>query len=215
MSFEVYSSFKVRGETVVLLHGLGRSRLSLLWLQLRLRRVGYRTLNFGYSPVWTSLDGISQNLIHYVQERVRTPVYHFLGHSLGNIIVRNGFKWGYPPGLRRVVMLAPPNQLPLLARRLRGNWVYRLLAGDSGQKLASEGFYRSLPIPTVEFGVIAANCGLSFYFGEPNDGILTVESTKLEGMKDWILVPHTHTFLMNGRDTFEYTVRFLQKGRFR
>ena len=88
------------------------------------------------------------------------------------------------------------------------------MTGDSGQKLSSEAFYKSLPVPKVEFGVIAGDRGQRLTFKEPNDGIVTVASTKLPEMKDWILLHHTHTFMMNSRDTAECCVRFLQSGRF-
>ena len=51
-------------------------------------------------------------------------------------------------------------------------------------------------------------------FSEPNDGVVTVQSTKLEGMADWVLLNHGHTFIMNCRDTFECSLRFLEAGRF-
>ncbi len=201
-------------ESVILLHGMARSRASMWVLQRRLTSAGYVVLNFPYDPAFQSLDQISDKLQTYIRDKVRTERYHLIGHSLGNTIIRNGFKKDYPPGLGRIVMLAPPNHPPKLAEKLKRNWIYRLRAGDSGQKLAQRSFFDSLPIPPVEFGVIAGSRGQKLTFKEPNDLILTVENAKLNGMKDCLIMRHTHTFLMNQKDTFDRIVRFLQLGTF-
>ena len=202
-------------ETVVLLHGMGRSRLSMLVLKGRLEKAGYAVLNFPYAPPLEKLDTITGNLDLFLRQHVKTDRYHLVGHSLGNVIIRSAFKQELRPGLGRVVMLAPPNKPAHLATVLKDVDVYQWTTGDSGQKLSSEDFYKTLPVPNVEFGVIAGDRGQKLTFKEPNDGIITVESTKLEGMKDWLLLHHTHTFMMNSRDTAEQCIHFLQTGTFR
>jgi hypothetical protein len=201
--------------TIVLLHGQGRTRLSMVVLGKRFRSAGYQTLNFPYNQTIRSLDEISGQLVEFIGQKVKTSDYHLIGHSLGNVIIRNAFRKDYPAGLGKIVMLAPPNQPAHLAKRLKKNLIYRVFTGDSGQKLSEEKFYRDLPIPRVPFGVIAGDKGQSLTFSEPNDGVVTVESTKLEGMADWILLHHGHTFIMNCKDTFEHCVRFVESGRFK
>jgi len=202
-------------ETVVLLHGQGRTRASMVVLRQRLRGSGYRTLSIAYNSRKNTIDQISDALLDRLRRDIETPTYHLVGHSLGNVIIRNGFKNTFPGGLSRVVMLAPPNQPAQLARLLRERSLYRLITGDTGQKLADESFYRALPIPNVEFGVVAGNKSRTGLLrGEPNDGVVTVDSTKLDGMSDWVLVHHTHTFMMNSRATFELVRSFIRSGRF-
>ena len=201
--------------TIVLLHGQGRTRLSMVVLGKRFRSAGYQTLNFPYNQTIRSLDEISGQLVEFIGQKMKTSDYHLIGHSLGNVIIRNAFRKDYPAGLGKIVMLAPPNQPAHLARRLKKNLIYWVFTGDSGQKLSEEKFYRDLPIPRVPFGVIAGDKGQSLTFSEPNDGVVTVESTKLEGMADWILLHHGHTFIMNCKDTFEHCVRFVESGRFK
>jgi len=203
-----------RGDTVVLLHGLGRSRASLWVLQRRLQDAGFATRNFPYAPTFHRFDTLVTKLHDYIVARVDTPHYHLIGHSLGNVLIRARFRHGYPAGLGRIVMIAPPNHPPKLARKLRGCPPFRLWAGDSGQQLASEEFYRTLPTPDVPFGVIAGNRGQQLTFDEPNDGIVTVESTRLAGMADHLVLPHTHTFIMNRRDTATAAIHFLRHGHF-
>ena len=76
-------------EAVVLLHGMGRSWISMALLGLRLRRSGYETHLFGYSPRRESLDELSQRLKALIDNEVKASAYNLIGHSLGNIIVRN------------------------------------------------------------------------------------------------------------------------------
>ncbi|MBI4577853.1 MAG: alpha/beta hydrolase [Planctomycetes bacterium] len=203
-----------RDQTVVLVHGLGRSRASLLVLGLRFRREGYAVRYYPYTPATTSVEDAARGLREFVAARVRTPRYHLVGHSLGNVIIREGFTAPYLPGLGRVVMLAPPNRPPRLALRLGANPLFRLVGGDAARRLCSEEFYAGLPVPDVPFGVIAGTRGRTPGLAIPNDGVLEVGDTRLEGMTDVLELGHSHTFLMNARDTYEACLRFLQTGRF-
>ena len=61
---------------------------------------------------------------------------------------------------------------------------------------------------------ITRNKGTKLLSKNPNDGIVLLETTKLKGMKDFAVLHHSHTFIMNARDTFEHCVTFLRTGRF-
>ena len=204
-----------KDETIVLLSGQGRTRLSMVILSNRFSSAGYQTLHFPYNQTLDSLDEISGQLIDFIRRKVKTSKYHLIGHSLGNVIIRNAFRKKFPDGMGKIVMLAPPNQPAHLAKLFKKNPFYRMFTGDSGQKLSQDEFYRGLPAPTVPFGVIAGDKGQSLTFSEPNDAVVTVESTKLDGMTDWILLHHGHTFIMNGKDTFEQCLHFLEEGSFK
>lgn len=202
------------GSAVVLLHGMGRTWVSMAPLGLRLKRAGYETHLFGYHPRKETLDDVTARLKHLVSDNVDASSYHLVGHSLGNIVIRNGFRTGYPPGLGRIVMLSPPNGPAAIASSWKEWRVYQWITGDSGQRLADVSFYETLPVPTVDFGVVAGDKGHRIGFTEPNDGVVRVENTKLEGMRDWIVVHHTHTFIMMASDTATLCARFLETGSF-
>lgn len=202
------------GETVILLHGIGRGRASLWVLDTRLQQAGYKTLNFPYVAQGYSLEEVAQQLCDFIEENVETKTYHLIAHSLGNLVIRLGFRNGYPEGLGRIVMLAPPNRPTELARALRDNPIYKWFTSENGWQFASDEFYAQLPIPEVSFGIIAGNRGQAVMLQEPNDGVITVESTKLAGMTDWVVVPHAHTFIMNSRLVAELCVSFIRDGKF-
>lgn len=201
-------------ETVIFVHGMGGNRHSMKRIQTAMAGAGYAVLAFPYSQRSTSLEDLSRNLRQFVAKNVHTERYHFVAHSLGNIIIRNGFREGWRPGLGRIVMLAPPNQPPKLAARLKSNLIYRAVGGDSSQKLASRAFYETLPVPQTEFGVISGNRGQRLTFKERNDSIITVEDTKLPGMTDWVCLPHNHTYLTDAEDTARACLLFLRTGSF-
>jgi triacylglycerol lipase len=203
-------------ETVILLHGQGRTSVSMLLLKERLKASGYETALYGYNVFSNTLDEITSALITQVKEETTCPTYHLVGHSLGNIVARNGFadRFAYPAGMGKIVMIAPPNKPAELAKQLRDSKIYHWLTGDSGQKLGDEQLYSTLPVPSVPFGIIAGTESYTGLLNEPSDGVVLVESTKLNGMADWVAVSRTHTYIINGEDTFHHVVHFLKNGQF-
>jgi len=118
-------------------------------------------------------------------------------------------------------MLSPPNQGNEIAELLRDNPLFKLAAGPAGQQL---GLGRSsvpvqLPPPDFELGVIAGNRSLNPLFSAiirgDNDGTVSVSRTRLHGMQDFLVVPHSHTFIMNSTAVLDQVVHFLEHGRFR
>lgn len=202
-------------EKVFLLHGMGRSTMSMLLMKSHLNQSGFEAESFPYSAAKNNLDQITDDFLKHIKENTEGKTYHLIGHSLGNIIIRNGFKKTYPPGLGRIVMLAPPNHPQDAAKAIAPNPIYKMITGDSGQKLGDEDFYRDLPVPSVEFGVIAGDKGPEFVFGEPNDFVVTVESTKLNGMKEHLVLPRAHALIMNSADVKSACVNFIKNGSFK
>jgi triacylglycerol lipase len=200
-------------ETIILLHGMGRSRLSMWYLGRRFRKAGYKTANFPYTQAFSKFAENSARLPEFISKETRGGRYHLVGHSLGNILLRDAFRRPYPKGLGRVVMLAPPNKPAVYAQRIQNMRVYKWLFGDSGQKLADAAFYKKLPIPSVEFAVIAGTKGIMELKG-PNDGLVQVKNTKLKGMKAFREIHATHTFIMNKKEAFRLTEAFLRTGEF-
>ena len=184
-----------------LIHGLGRTPLSLAILGWRLSRQGHYVHYFGYTAFQESFDKIVIRLITTVRATAGPHPYALIGHSLGGILARAALPalTDMPP--RQLVMLAPPNQSPLLARRLCTHPLYRLITRDCGRKLADQAFYAALPQPSIPTTIIAGTAGPRGFwspFGDqPNDGIVAVEETRLSPNTEVMLVPSMHTLIMN------------------
>ncbi len=136
-----------------------------------------------------------------LRQKMGSEPYLIVSHSMGGIITRLALPHLLDTLPRHLIMLAPPNQPARIAGLVSGNPLYRLATGDCGKKLADESFYNSLPAPPVPTTIIAGTRGISgprSPFGdEPNDTVLTVAETQLDIPGETILVPATHTFLMN------------------
>jgi triacylglycerol esterase/lipase EstA (alpha/beta hydrolase family) len=102
-----------RGELVVLVHGMGRTARSMEPMRAALDSAGFDVINIGYSSYCCGIAELGVAVRRELEAR-RLPAHtrvHFVGHSLGNIIVRWILTQPDPPaGVGRIVMLAPPNQ---------------------------------------------------------------------------------------------------------
>lgn len=209
------------GDNVILLHGLGRTKLSFGVAQLRLSRAGYRVVNIGYPSRQQPIESLAD----LVQQRMDTDcsdrgAMHFVTHSLGGIIARYLIHRRKPERMGRVVMLSPPNQGNEIAELLRDNPLFKLVTGPAGQQLGLDNASvpAHLPPPDFELGVIAGNRSLNPLFSAlirgDNDGTVSVARTRIDGMKDFLVVPHSHTFIMNSTSVLDQVVHFLERGCF-
>ena len=194
-----------RRELVVLVHGMGRSRLSMVVMGRSLERAGYRVVNWGYPSTSEGVAGIGARLVRDVDaHRGAAPRVHFVTHSLGSIVVRWALAHDPPDSLGRVVMLAPPNQGARSADRM-ARWVGWLLPPIHELKTDPTTTARTLALPAgAEVGVIA---------GE-RDGKVSVAESHLDGERDHVAVRSQHTFIMYRRDVRRLVRRFLAEGSF-
>lgn len=192
---------------VLLVHGMGRTPLSMALLAHRLRRGGMQVATFGYSAAREDLEGCLQRLQVRIQTSCGNRPFLLVGHSLGTVLIRCVVpRLGHLP--RACVFLAPPSHSPRLARRLGKHPLYRLLTGEMGQHLADPTFMEQLPIPpvpvTVFAGVGGSQSPLLPFAGEPNDGIVSVEEVRLSPDHEPIRLPVLHTFIMNARSVADH-----------
>ncbi len=187
---------------LILIHGQGRTPLSMALLGWRLSRKGYDIHYFGYFPFMETFDEIVARFTQMVRETAGEQPYAIVSHSLGSLVSRATLPRlsDHPPC--HVVMLAPPNQPPKMAKLAQKVPLYRWYARDCGDKLADDDFYESLPVPDVPTTIIAGSRGLpealSPFDDQLNDGILAVEETELAD-HEVIVDEATHPFIMNSK----------------
>ena len=211
-------------ECVVLLHGLARTSSSMNKMERELQDEGYATANIDYP---SREFGIVELADIAVEEgltacRAKDDVekIHFVTHSLGGILVRQYLSTASIDELGRVVMLGPPNQGSNAADELDGVPGFDWMNGPAGHQLGKGEASVPLALGPVEFelGVIAGNRTIdpitSAVLDNPDDGRVSIEDTKVEGMDDFVIVEHSHAFMMRMRKPIELTKAFLRSGSF-
>ena len=210
-------------DTVFLVHGLGRTRRSMAPLGRRLARCGFRVRNIGYPSRRGTIDELC---VHVVSEVDRAGLtegqrYHFVSHSLGGILVRYCRSRGRLPRLARAVMLCPPNQGSEVTDHFKESALYRLFLGPTACRLGTDpdSLPNSLPPVDFELGIITGDRSLnplySWWVSGKDDGKVSVARAKVAGMGDFLVLPRSHSFIMNSDEVAAQVAFFLRTGRFR
>jgi pimeloyl-ACP methyl ester carboxylesterase len=214
----------MRAPGVVLLHGIACTSRSLRRLERALREAGFATLNLGYPSRKKPIELLAEHIHPAVADFAgrNTGPIHFVGHSMGGLLARVYVAKYRPAQLGRVVMLGTPNGGSEVADLLKGLSLYRLFFGPAGLQLTTDldGTPKSLPAVDYAVGIVAGNRSIhpissTLILPRPNDGRVSVESSKLDGMADHITVKAFHAGLPRHRVAINQTIAFLQEGRFR
>jgi pimeloyl-ACP methyl ester carboxylesterase len=249
---------KMQGKAVVVLHGLVRTHSSMDSLCRCLQKKGgYQVFNVEYPSTQRDIGEIAKSLRHIVNHLDGIEEINFVGHSMGNIVIRHYLgdlegKRGQAPFVRstlravpangasplfpaaneeaadrrakarfgRFVMLGPPNQGARLAEVFADNALFKQIAGDAGRQLGVDWpqLEKRLATPTFEFGIIAGGRngpkGYNPMLAGDNDGVIGVETAKLDGARDFIVVPVLHSFLMDDAKVQQYALHFIEHGSF-
>ncbi len=208
---------------VVLLHGISRTARSFRKMQAALEGCGFATLNLDYASRRKALEALAED-IHPAIELFAgglTGSVHFVCHSMGGLLARVYLARYRPKRLGRVVMLGTPNSGSEIADRLKNFGAYRAFFGPAGQQLGTRrdaALTAALPPVDYPVGIIAGNRSIypvaSALLPKPNDGRVSVERTKLDGMADHIVIGASHPWLPRNRLAIEQTMAFLRNGRF-
>ena len=213
-----------------MLHGLGADRTHMDVMAKYLHdHGGYTVFNVTYPSTQRDIAANAKSLGHIIdhldgidgdQLRRPQPGQH-RGSPLPGRPDRCGQRAGGPTArIKRFVMLAPPNHGSLLAVALGDNKVYRVVTGQTGQQLGRDWqqVEGKLATPTCEFGILAGGRGdkhgYNLLLPGDNDGIVSVDTTRLAGARDFLVLPVQHSLIMFNAKAQEYTLRFLQKGYF-
>lgn len=204
--------------TVIYVHGLWMPGNESALLGRRLARAhGYHTHVFRYRSVSDPMLQIVAAL-HALIERIDAPQVHLLGHSLGGLIIMRCLEHYTMEQPGRVVFMGTPCAGSRAVRRL-GPWAWgrRALGHAVREELLVE---RSRRWDSErELGIIAGTlpvglAQLLVNFGEPNDGVVGISETRLEGAKSWLSVPVAHAGMLISATVARAAGNFFAEGCF-
>ena len=210
-------------DCVVLLHGLASAPLWLKRIEWSLEKQGYRVECVSYPSTRQPVERLSREHLSRAVAGIKLPPsgqIHFVTHSLGGLVLRHYLAENSLTNLGRVVMLGPPNQGSEIADWLHNTAFYKFVLGPSGQQLGTgaEDFPRRLGTVSFSLGVIAGDRSFNPIFSRrlpgPDDGKVSVASTRVEGMSDFLVVRASHTTMIWSRPVIEQVQAFLASGKF-
>ena len=190
------------------MRGLGRE----------LEERGYKVHNLDLPSRRESVECLADRVAEAVRSAPPGHRVSFVTHSLGGIVIRSYLSRKPDVLLGRVVMLAPPNGGSELADLLNGIPGMRRIAGPARRDLGTRSPMLRPERADFELGVIAGTRSFNplswFVIPGPDDGVVSVESTKLPGMADFTEVDATHTWIMNAPIVHRLVCDFLARGKF-
>ena len=210
-------------EAIILLHGLARTSHSMNKAAKLLATYGYKIINVNYPSQKYTIETLALDYITPALKQCTSKdilQIHFLTHSMGGILIRYYLSTRNIDNLGRVVMLAPPNQGSEVVDKMSGWTIFNLINGPAGRQMSTD--KNSLPnkLGPVNYpvGIIAGdkslNPLLSLLLPLANDGKVSVIRTQVQGMDDFIVMPCSHTFIMQREAVIEQALQFIQQGCF-
>ncbi len=210
-------------ECVVLIHGVNRSWRAMRPLAQALQQDGYTTVNVDYPSRAGTVDVIAPMAVDNGVAGCRATGaerIHFVTHSIGGILLRYAHHESPIPEIGRVVMLAPPNQGSEIVDKTRNLPGASLVGGDALLELGTDGGSLPAQLPPVDFelGVVAGtgtmNPWMSAMLPNPDDGKVSVARTRVDGMRDFLIVDDNHHFIVEDEIVIRNTRAFLRRGAF-
>lgn len=209
-------------DCVVLLHGLARTESSMSTLATALISNEYKVVNQGYDSRNLKIESLSKAAIPKALKKCQNShSIHFVTHSMGGILIRYYLSKHSITNLGRVVMLGPPNKGSHVVDKMGDFPGFEFINGPAGMQLGtdSSSLPNSIGPAKFDLGIIAGtksiNLILSTQLPNPDDGKVSVENTKVEGMNDHISMPVTHTFMMRNKGVISQVLHYLKNGNFK
>ena len=213
----------VNAECVILLHGLARTANSMVKLEAALDAKGYTVVNVDYPSREQPIEALAPIAVDAgldTCEPATPDPIHFVTHSMGDILVRYYLENYQLSNLGHVVMIAPPNQGSEVVDELAEVPGFATVNGPAGLQLGTGENSMPLQLGPVDYsvGIIAGtktfNPVLSKFLPNPDDGKISVERTKVDGMADFRAVAVSHPFIMKDDIVIEHVMQFLETGAF-
>ncbi|MFC1512049.1 esterase/lipase family protein [Candidatus Latescibacterota bacterium] len=209
-------------ELVVLIHGFGRTSRDMRFLKRYFEKRGYSVYAPTLPTFFRSVDDCAGILAEKLAEQDRigsVDRVHFVGHSMGGLILRRFLAQNTVPNLGRCILIGSPSGGTPLGAMVKKYLPPLTWISPVYRSFQPGGIPIPLPRndPPPDFGAIAG-CGSGLFLGRliegPNDGRVPVGSVTFEGMTAFIVLPYHHEEIHYQHKTAEVIEWFLTTGRF-
>ncbi len=208
--------------SVILVHGIWAHGVTMMMMKIRLEKeYGFDVHLFNYPSVTGSLDDNARRLSSYIRDQ-GLDAAHVIGHSLGGVIALRMYAIDDDAVPGRLVCMGSPLTGSRAADFLiTQNWAEPILGESLPAGVVHEAAneWASHVCETRDVGSIAGTTSmgvgrlLTSFDGE-NDGTVAVTETRLEGARDHICMPVSHTNMLLSSDVVDQAVAFLKRGEF-
>lgn len=208
------------GESVILVHGLWMNGLVFGVLRQRLQQDhGFVVQAFTYPTLHGDAQQVVRDLVEFTSRVSGGGRVHFVGHSLGGALVYRTLHDHAGRFDGNAVLLGSPVKGSKAARSAARWPVLRSLLGPHVLQELAQDRERCCTCPNA-VGAIAGNLRvgsgqLIAHFEEDNDGTVAVSETKIAGLKDHLVLPHSHMGMLFADDVAAQVAHFLRFSTFR
>ena len=212
-------------ESVVLLHGIMRSKMHMKGIESVLKKNDYQVINIDYPSTRYDISSLSDRVWEHIKNSIDNQKVHFVGYSMGGLVAKMIIDKYKPKNLGRVVLIGTPNHGSEIADFFKNNFLYKKVFGPAGQELVTHKEPRKYSDENghYELGCIASTLNgmwriiypLSYFLIKSrSDGRVSLESTAVETMKERVILSCPHFFLPYSKKVKNYILSFLKNGNF-
>lgn len=221
--FTAQNTTNFNPETIIVLHGIGKTNRITYLLAKRISKAGFEVYNITYPSTKYTIQELADFLYKKFEDLGidRKNQINIVGHSMGGLITRAYIKKYKPQNLHRVVMIGTPNRGSELTDVLKDTIIYKLKFGTlAGRQIGTDlaGLNGAFGKVNYDLGIIAGKTWINPIFSTIlpglDDGIVSVESTKLEGMNDHIVMNFPHTPGVQYKKVANMVISYLKDGKF-
>jgi uncharacterized alpha/beta hydrolase family protein len=195
-----------------------------MWrLTQRLENSGYEVCVLDYDTIGESIQSVVDSTESQIDACLHSPAKtHFIGHSLGGLVIRsylqNHAAFSQSEQMGEVVLIGTPNKGSELADHYDGRWLMEL-GGEVSQSLVTgeNSLGNQLQELDINIGIIAGTKSMLLtddIFDGPNDGLVSVESTKLSNMSDFVEIEVGHSAMRYNEEVANQAIHFLRHSSF-
>ena len=209
-------------QSVVLVHGIWAHGVTMMMMKIRLQKeYGFDVHVFNYPSVTGSLDDNARRLSGFIRDQ-GLEATHIIGHSLGGVIALRMYAIDDDAVPGRLVCIGSPLTGSRAAEFLSTkNWAEPILGESLPAGVVHEAAneWASHVCEKRDVGSIAGTTPMGVgrlltKFDGENDGTVAVAETRLDGARDHICMPVSHTNMLLSSEVVDQAVAFFRRGEF-